>query len=76
MSDISLNIEIEERDFFQNMKFHGKMDIPKIHQIPRKFFSRFDRRISNFAFFSRFFTTEFKFIYKLLIKMAPKCPKT
>ena len=50
--------------------------IAKIRQIQRQNLSRFDWRISYFGFFSRFFTAESKFIYKLLIKMAPKCPKT
>ena len=50
-----------------------KIALPKIRQILRKNLSIFDRRISNFGFFSRFFTTEFEFIYKLSRKMAPKC---
>ena len=38
MSDISLDIEIEERDFFQSMKFHGKMIYQKYIKFRENFF--------------------------------------
>ena len=45
MSDISLDIEIEERDFFQSMKFHVK----KIYQIYVEFWKK------NFKILSEMF---------------------
>jgi hypothetical protein len=53
----------------------SKYALSKIHQNLRKKLSIFDQRISNFGFFSKFFTNEFKFIYKLSRKMPPKCSK-
>ena len=38
MSEISLDIEIEESDFFQSMKFHGKMIYQKYVEFREKLF--------------------------------------